>query len=78
VRGYDTLFVQRVKTATYQHAALRSFAKACIRKQQPISEVAQAFGVSRTTVYNWLTGRTVPHARYLNLIKDALAIAKRK
>jgi hypothetical protein len=65
VRGYDTLFVQRVKSLKHEPRALRVFVKACLRNPQPITTLAAWFGVSRSTVYNWMTGQTVPHSRHL-------------
>jgi hypothetical protein len=71
VRGYDTLFVQRVKTATFTTPRLKAFTRACLRKHPPITQLAAWFGVSRGTVYNWMTGRTVPHPRHLAEMKRA-------
>lgn len=65
MRGYDSFFVQRVKSVKHEPLALRALVKACLRNPLPIAHVAAVFGVSRSTVYNWMTGQTVPHPRYL-------------
>lgn len=65
MRGYDTLFVQRVKAVRHEPKELRAFVRACMRNPLPITHLAAIFGVSRSTVYNWMTGQTVPHPRYL-------------
>lgn len=65
MRGYDSFFVQRVKSVKHEPLALRVFVKACMRNPQPITHLAAWFGVSRSTVYNWMTGQTVPHPRHL-------------
>ena len=65
MRGYDTLFVQRVKNVPHEHKALQVFVKACLRNPQPVTDLAAWFGVSRSTIYNWMTGQTVPHPRHL-------------
>ena len=70
-RGYDTLFVQRVKSVKHEPKALRVFIKTCLQNHQPITDLAAWFGVSRSTVYNWMTGQTVPHPRYLNEMLSA-------
>jgi hypothetical protein len=70
-RGYDTLFVQRVKSVKHEPMALRVLVKACMRNPLPITHLAALFGVSRSTVYNWMTGQTVPHPRYLNEMLSA-------
>ena len=71
MRGYDTLFVQRVKSVRHESKELRAFVKACMRNPLPITQLAAIFGVSRSTVYNWMTGQTVPHPRYLADILSA-------
>lgn len=85
MRGYDTLFVQRVKGVRHEPMELRMLVKACLRNPQPIADLAAWFGVARSTVYNWMTGQTVPQARYLDemlraakLISDDSLITKRK
>ena len=76
MRGYDTLFVQRVKTVTHESPELRSFVKACVRNPQPIADLAAWFGVSRTTVYNWMTGQTVPRSRHLTEMKRVVTLIR--
>jgi hypothetical protein len=85
MRGYDSFFVQRVKSVKHEPLALRVLVKACMRNHQPISDLAAWFGVSRSTVYNWMTGQTVPHPRYLaemtraaELISSGMLAAKAK
>ena len=65
MRGYDSFFVQRVKSVKHEPLALRVLVKACMRNHMPIADVAAVFGVSRSTIYNWMTGQTVPHPRHL-------------
>jgi len=78
IRGYDTLFIRRVEDADKTPAVMR-LADACIEKNISVPEVADMFGVSRATVYNWLTGRTTPSPRYLALIPKVTArLLKRK
>jgi predicted DNA-binding transcriptional regulator AlpA len=51
----------------------------CINKGIPMIEVARMFGVTRATVYNWFTGRTVPHSRYrAQMPKIVSRLTKRK
>jgi len=40
----------------------------CVRKDIPISAVAETLGVSRMTVYNWALGRTSPSSEYAEKI----------
>jgi predicted DNA-binding transcriptional regulator AlpA len=51
----------------------------CIEKSIPVAEVAAMFGVTRATIYNWMTGKTTPSPRYLALIsKITPRLSKRK
>ena len=78
IRGYDTLFIRRVEDADQTPAVMR-LADVCIEKNIAVPEVADMFGVSRATVYNWLTGRTTPSPRYSALIPKVTArLLKRK
>lgn len=76
MRGYDTFFVQRVKSVQHEPKAVRVFVKACMNNPQPISHLAAWFGVSRSTVYNWMTGQTVPHPRHLAEMQRAAALIR--
>ena len=78
IRGYDSLFIRKVEDAD-QKPAVMALADACIERSVPVTEVAVAFGVSRATIYNWMTGKTVPHPRYLALMPKVTArLIKRK
>ena len=77
-RGYDSLFIRRVEDADQTPAVMR-LADVCIEKNVSVPEVAAMFGVSRATVYNWMTGRTTPSPRYSALIpKITDRLLKRK
>lgn len=41
----------------------------CITHSIPVMEVAEAFEVSRTTVYNWFCGVTTPQRHIHNIIR---------
>ena len=77
-RGYDSLFLQRVEDAD-QTEVVMLLADVCINKGIPMAEVASMFGVTRATVYNWMTGRTVPHPHHRAAMpKIAARLTKRK
>ena len=78
LRGYDSLFIRKVEEADQKPAVL-ALADVCIEKHIPVTEVAELFGVTRATVYNWMTGLTTPHPRYLAMIPKVTArLIKRK
>jgi hypothetical protein len=78
IRGYDSLFIRKVEDADQKPAVL-ALADVCIEKNIPVTVVADLLGVTRATVYNWMTGKTAPHPRYLALIPKITArLSKRK
>ena len=78
MRGHYTLFIQKVEDAD-QKPLIMQLADVCINKGTPITEVAQMFGVTRASVYNWLTGKTVPRARHQAAMPKVIArLSKRK
>lgn len=77
-RGYDSLFIRKVEEADLTLAVMQ-LADVCIEKNVPVTEVAELFGVTRATVYNWMTGKTTPNPRYLAMIPKITArLSKRK
>jgi transposase-like protein len=77
-RGHTTHFIRRVDNAALQ-PAVRQLAITCISKDVPIVELADLFGVSRATVYNWLMGTTVPRSKQLEAMPKITArLNKRK
>ena len=78
MRGHYTLFIQKVEDAD-QKPIVMQLADVCINKGTPITEVAQMFGVCGASVYNWLTGKTVPRARHQAAMPKVIArLSKRK
>lgn len=67
LRGFDSLFIKKVEQADLAPEVLE-LARLCIERGMPISLVATKLGASRATVYNWMSGKTVPHPRFLALI----------
>jgi DNA invertase Pin-like site-specific DNA recombinase len=78
MRGHYTLFIQKVEDAD-QKPLVMQLADVCINKGTPITEIALMFGVTRASVYNWLTGKTVPRARHQAAMPKVIArLSKRK
>lgn len=72
-RGYSSSFVVRIRDAQFRVApAVRALGQACLEHEVPITWVADMFGVTRATVYNWLTGDTTPRGPQLALIPEVL------
>jgi DNA invertase Pin-like site-specific DNA recombinase len=72
LRGFDSLFIKKVAKANL-HPVVRALVDVCIERGVPISLVAAKLSASRATVYNWMTGKTTPHPRFLELIPNLTA-----
>lgn len=78
LRGYDSLFIRKVEEAD-QNPVVLALADVCIEQSVPVTEVAAALGVTRATIYNWMTGKTAPNPRYLAMMPKVTArFLKRK
>lgn len=71
-RGYSTLFIRKVDMAD-QGDLVRQYALGCIDRNLPMTEVARRMDVTRATIYNWFTGKSVPRAHQQEKIRKALA-----
>ena len=54
-QGYTSKFIERVKTAEQTKLGV-IMGNVCIAGGIPVAEVAEFFGVTRVTVYNWFAG----------------------
>lgn len=78
LRGYDSLFIRKVEAVDHW-PEVSALVEVCIARNVPVTEVAAAFGVTRATIYNWMTGNTEPNPRYLALMPKITArFLKRK
>jgi predicted transcriptional regulator len=74
-RGYSSAFVRRIHSAqSGVYPAVQVLGQVCLEHEVPITMVADMLGVTRATVYNWLTGATAPrgpqYARIPKVIKE--------
>lgn len=72
-RGYSSSFVFRIRDMQFRvDPAVRALGQACLEHEVPITMVAEMFGVTRATVYNWLTGETAPRGPQHALIPEVI------
>jgi len=67
--GYSQNLVFANKKANIESLGV-ALGRVCIRADISVSEVAEAFGVSRMTIYNWFKGDSVPYHSYDEAISD--------
>lgn len=70
--GYSQYTVSTNKSADKRLLGV-ALGRLCIAKGVPVSAVAERFGVSRQTVYNWFAGRHLPHPALTNAIDAYVA-----
>ena len=58
--GYSQSLVRANKAASVRHLGV-ALGRVCIGNGVGVSEVAEIFGVSRMTIYNWFKGTTHPN-----------------
>ena len=68
MRGYSQSIIEANKKAKETTGTL--FGRMCIARKYPASQVAKELQVSRQTVYDWFSGRTIPSKRFDLLIKE--------
>jgi DNA-binding transcriptional regulator YiaG len=77
VSGYSLNLMLANKAADGKHIGV-ALGRICIKTGLPVSVVAQRFGVSRQTVYNWFEGLTTPTNQSIEPIKQLIATLKHK
>lgn len=67
--GYSQSLVRANKTASAKSLGV-ALGRICIGRDIAVQSVADVFGVSRMTVYNWFKGLSNPHPLYADAIKS--------
>ena len=68
MRGYSQIIIEANHKAAETTGTL--LGKLRIALKYPASQVAKELHVSRQTVYDWFSGRTIPSKRFDILIKE--------
>ena len=74
-KGYSSALVRIVNQAD-PNLVVTKFAKYCIAKDIPATEIAENFGVSRATVYFWFKGTYAPRERHVAKMLQILVEAE--
>ena len=65
--GYSAKMVALNQQADRENLGVR-LGRACIKKNIPVSTVANTLGVSRQTLYNWVVGKRSPQPMMVDLV----------
>ena len=73
-KGYSSDFVNEVNSADTEKLGVR-LGHICIKRNIPVVDVAEFFGVSRTAVYAWFRGGNVDdkHTDKMQKLVDKLS-----
>lgn len=71
-KGYSTLTVQEIEDANPILLGVQ-LGKVCVKHNISVSDVAEFFGVSRVTVYNWFKGKTIVGGKHVEKIQKLIA-----
>ena len=74
-RGYTFRLASANKKADGRNPGVK-LGRYCIANNIPVTDVAEQFGVSRQTIYNWFAGVHAPSKDMCERIKDYLDRAK--
>jgi len=73
--GYSQSLVYANKKASIKSLGV-ALGRACIRANISVSKIADDFGVTRMTIYNWFKGDREPHPSYAQAITDYITHTK--
>jgi hypothetical protein len=73
--GYSQSLVYANRKASIKSLGV-ALGRVCIRANISVSDVAEFFGVTRMTIYNWFKGDSVPHSSYAEAINDYITQTK--
>ena len=73
--GYSQSLVYANKKASIKSLGV-ALGRVCIRENISVSKIADDFGVTRMTIYNWFKGDSVPYHSYDEAISDYITRTK--
>jgi len=74
-RGYASRIIKANLAANVESPGV-ALGRFCIKKEIPVSDVAEYFGVSRMTIYKWFVGEWLPRKSNAEKIANILKQAK--
>jgi predicted transcriptional regulator len=70
-KGYSTLTVQEIEDANQNLLGVK-LGKICVKRDIPVTDVAEFFGVSRVTVYAWFRGKAVVSGKHADKMQKLI------
>lgn len=69
--GYSLLTVDAIRRADQRLLGVQ-LGQICVKSNIPVNDVAEFFGVSRMTVYNWFKGTAVVSGKHAERMKKLI------
>jgi predicted transcriptional regulator len=69
--GYSLLTADAIRRADQRLLGVQ-LGRVCVQKDIPVTDVAEFFGVSRMTVYNWFKGTVVVSGKHAERMKKLI------
>lgn len=74
-KGYSRKFAEANKKADQSHIGVQ-LGRICIARDIPVPDVAEYLGVSRQVIYLWFLGKSMPHPKTRERLKELVAFFK--
>jgi hypothetical protein len=74
-KGYSRKFAEANKKADQSHIGVQ-LGRVCIARDIPVPDVAEYLGVSRQVIYLWFLGKSMPHPKTRERLKELVAFFK--
>ncbi len=69
--GYSLFTLDAIRRADQKLLGVQ-LAQICVKSDIPVTDVAEFFGVSRMTVYNWFKGEAVVSGKHVERMKKLI------
>ena len=70
-KGYSLLTVEAIREADQRLLGVQ-LGQICLKRDIPVVDVSEFFGVSRMTVYNWFKGTVVVSGKHTERMKKLI------
>lgn len=71
-KGYSTLTVREIEEASPLLLGVK-LGRICVKRDIPVKDVAEYFGVSRVTVYGWFRGKVIVSGKHADKMQKLIA-----
>lgn len=70
-KGYSVLTIQEIEEANPNLLGVK-LGRICVKRDIPVKDVAEFFGVSRVTVYAWFRGKMIVSGKHVQKVQELI------